>query len=165
MDNVTKPGKSTQDTYNRGVWLILLALLKNGVAECAPFEVNAFNIHNKFRCSLYFIKTIKSIWFQAKILLLKNIFSLQSILLYENCWSEISDLILKAKKSGLLRFKGLYQCTYTTVLTNAVNICWFWLLHLSFASFVHPITCFIEGHINLSIKGYRVPPMGVNIIE
>ena len=33
LDKVAKLGKSTQDSYNLGGWLILLYLLKNGVAE------------------------------------------------------------------------------------------------------------------------------------
>ena len=33
FDEVAKLGKSTQDAHNPGKWLILLALLKNGVAE------------------------------------------------------------------------------------------------------------------------------------
>ena len=33
FDEVAKLGKSTQDTHNRGGWLILQALLKNEVAE------------------------------------------------------------------------------------------------------------------------------------
>ena len=44
FDEVAKLGKSTQDT-NRGGWLILLGLLKNGVAECVASEVNDFNLH------------------------------------------------------------------------------------------------------------------------
>ena len=38
FDELAKPGKSTQDTYNRGGWLILEALLKNGVAEGVASE-------------------------------------------------------------------------------------------------------------------------------
>ena len=33
FDEVAKLGKSTKDAYNWGGWLILYALLKNGVAE------------------------------------------------------------------------------------------------------------------------------------
>ena len=38
FDEVAKLGKSTQDTYNRGGWLILSALLKNGVNEGVATE-------------------------------------------------------------------------------------------------------------------------------
>ena len=42
FDKVAKLSKSTQDTYNQGGWLILSALLKNGVAKCVAFKVNDF---------------------------------------------------------------------------------------------------------------------------
>ena len=38
FDELAKLGKSTQDTHNRGGRLILLALLKNGVAEGVAFD-------------------------------------------------------------------------------------------------------------------------------
>ena len=40
FDEVAKLGKSTQDAYNPGKWLIL----KNWVAEGIASDVNAFNI-------------------------------------------------------------------------------------------------------------------------
>ena len=43
FDEVAKLGKSTQDAYNPGKWLILLALLKNWVAEGIASDVNDFN--------------------------------------------------------------------------------------------------------------------------
>ena len=44
FDEVAKLGKSTQDTFNRRGWLILYALLKNGVDECVAPEVNDFTL-------------------------------------------------------------------------------------------------------------------------
>ena len=43
FDEVVKLSKSTQDTNNRGGWLILWAILKNGVAEGVTSMVNEFN--------------------------------------------------------------------------------------------------------------------------
>ena len=46
FDEVAKLGKSTLDTYNWGGWLILLALLKNGVAEGVASDSHDKNHHN-----------------------------------------------------------------------------------------------------------------------
>ena len=45
FDEVAKLGKSTQDTYNRVGWLILQALLKNGVAEGVASDSHDTNNH------------------------------------------------------------------------------------------------------------------------
>ena len=42
-DELAKLGKASQDTYNPGLWLILLDLLKNWVAEGVASVVNDFN--------------------------------------------------------------------------------------------------------------------------
>ena len=50
--------KATQDAYNWGEWLILLALLKNWVAEGAASKVNDIcskSSLRSFMSSLYFI--------------------------------------------------------------------------------------------------------------
>ena len=44
FDKLAKLGKSTQDTYNRRGWLILLALLKNGVAESVASDSHDTNL-------------------------------------------------------------------------------------------------------------------------
>ena len=44
FDEVAKLGKSTQDAYNPGKWLILEALLKNWVAEGIASDVNDFSV-------------------------------------------------------------------------------------------------------------------------
>ena len=49
FDKEAKLGKPTQDTYNQGGWLVLSALLKNGVVECVASEFN------DFKCSLTFL--------------------------------------------------------------------------------------------------------------
>ena len=40
FDEVAKLGKTTQDAYNQGEWLILSALFKNWVAKGVASEVN-----------------------------------------------------------------------------------------------------------------------------
>jgi hypothetical protein len=45
-DELAKLGKASQDAYNPGGWLILNALLKNGVAECDSSEVNDFKLNS-----------------------------------------------------------------------------------------------------------------------
>ena len=45
FDEVAKLGKSTQDTYNWGGWLILYALLKNGVAKGVASDSHDTNLH------------------------------------------------------------------------------------------------------------------------
>ena len=45
FDEVAKLGKSTQDTYNRGWWLILWDLLKNWVAKGVASDVNDFTTY------------------------------------------------------------------------------------------------------------------------
>jgi len=55
FDEVAKLGKSTQDAYNPGKWLILKALLKSWVAQGIASDVNDFNVH----ISLDFV----SLWF------------------------------------------------------------------------------------------------------
>ena len=40
---MAKLGKSNQDAHNPGKWLILLALLKNWLAEGVASDVNDFN--------------------------------------------------------------------------------------------------------------------------
>ena len=42
-DQLAKLDKASQDTYNPGLWLILLDLLKNWVAEGVASVVNDFN--------------------------------------------------------------------------------------------------------------------------
>ena len=38
FDQVAKLGKASRDAYNPGLWIILYALLKNGVAEGVAFD-------------------------------------------------------------------------------------------------------------------------------
>ena len=44
FDEVAKLGKSTQDAYNPGKWLILKALLKNWFAEGIASDINDFTV-------------------------------------------------------------------------------------------------------------------------
>ena len=48
FDQAAKLGKTSKDAYNPGLWLILLDLLKNWVAEGVAFEVNDFTVTNMF---------------------------------------------------------------------------------------------------------------------
>ena len=43
FEQAAKLGKASRDAYNPGLWLILLDLLKNWVAEGVAFDVNDFN--------------------------------------------------------------------------------------------------------------------------
>ena len=45
FDGVAKLGKSTQDAHNPGKWLILKALLKNGVAEGVASDSHDTTLH------------------------------------------------------------------------------------------------------------------------
>ena len=45
-DELAKPGKASQDAFNPGLWLILLDILKNLVAEGIASYVNDFRLYN-----------------------------------------------------------------------------------------------------------------------
>ena len=47
LDKMAKLGKSNQDAHNPGKWLILEALLKNGVAEVVASDSHDTNPHQK----------------------------------------------------------------------------------------------------------------------
>ena len=66
FDELAKLGKSTQDTYNQGGWLILKALLKSGVAKGVASDSHDTNYHHEC-CPVVTIKTISAFMFKLKI--------------------------------------------------------------------------------------------------
>ena len=62
FDQTAKLGEASRDTYNPGLWLILSALLKNGVAEGV-----ASDSHDTIQKCTCVQNLIKRPYFQSKV--------------------------------------------------------------------------------------------------